>query len=61
MLIQVTGGTGAGPTKMAAFDAALNQAGTANYNLIKLSSIIPPDSKVKAAGWLNPASKIVKS
>jgi arginine decarboxylase len=48
MLIQVTGGTGAGPTKMAAFDAALNQAGTANYNLIKLSSIIPPDSKVKS-------------
>lgn len=35
---------------MAAFDAALNGAGVANYNLIRLSSIVPPDSKVTALG-----------
>lgn len=49
MTIQVSSGTGSGPTKLAAFDAALQAAGTANYNLIRLSSIIPPGSKVKAA------------
>ena len=34
---------------MAAFDAALNDAGVANYNLIRLSSIIPPASTIKVA------------
>lgn len=46
MKIQVAAGTGAGPTKLAAFDAALNQAGVANYNLIRLSSIVPPGSRI---------------
>ncbi len=46
MIIQVSAGKGLGPTKMAAFDAALQAAGTANYNLIRLSSIIPAGSKV---------------
>lgn len=32
---------------LSAFDAALWDAGIANYNLIKLSSIIPPGSKVQ--------------
>lgn len=48
MIIQVAAGTGLGPTKLAAFDAALRATGTANHNLIRLSSIIPPDSKVEA-------------
>lgn len=46
MLIQVTSGTGAGPTKLAAFDAALNGAGIANHNLIRLSSIVPPKAEI---------------
>jgi len=46
MIIQIAAGTGSGPTKLAAFDAALQAAGTANYNLIRLSSIIPPGSKI---------------
>ena len=50
MLIQISAGTGTGPTKMAAFDAALNAAGVANYNLIRLSSIIPPGSKIVHSG-----------
>jgi len=46
MIIQVTSGKGSGPTTLAAFDSALLDAGVANYNLIKLSSIVPPNVKV---------------
>jgi len=45
--IFITSGIGEGQTKLAAFDEALWGAGIANYNLIKLSSIIPPASKIK--------------
>ena len=48
MVIQVASGTGIGHTKLAAFDAALHAAGVSNYNLIKLSSIIPPNSVIRA-------------
>ena len=47
MKIQVSSGIGKAPTKLAAFDAALHEAGVANYNLIRLSSIIPPGSVIK--------------
>lgn len=40
-IISVVSGTGIGDTALGAFDAALYSAGIANYNLIKLSSIIP--------------------
>jgi arginine decarboxylase len=46
MKIHVTAGTGTGTTKLSAFDAALNDAGVANYNLLRLSSVIPPESTV---------------
>jgi arginine decarboxylase len=46
MIIRVTMGTGIGPTKLAAFDAALNAAGIANYNLIQLSSVIPAHAEI---------------
>ncbi len=49
MRIVVTSGTGTGPTALAAFDAALLAAGVANYNLIPLSSIIPPGSTIENA------------
>src|SRR3989344_6805832 len=39
--IRVTSGTGTRGTKLSAFDAALYDAGIANYNLIYRSSIIP--------------------
>jgi arginine decarboxylase len=42
MKIQVASGVGSGPTPLAAFDAALRSAGIENYNLIPLSSVIPP-------------------
>src|SRR5262245_23015839 len=40
--ITIGAGVGEGPTALAAFDAALVDAGVANYNLIALSSVIPP-------------------
>ena len=46
MRIQVKKGIGTGPTELAAFDQALVSAGDANYNLIYLSSVLPPDSDV---------------
>lgn len=46
MKIYVTKGSGEGETETAAFDKALWNAGIANYNLIRLSSVIPDDSEV---------------
>lgn len=46
--IRVTWGAGAAPTELAAFDAALQAAGVADFNLIRLSSLIPPGSSVRA-------------
>ena len=42
----VTGSAGEAPTELAAFDAALCGAGIANFNLIRLSSVIPAGSTV---------------
>jgi len=47
-------GLGGGPTPLAAFDAALRDAGVANYNLIPLSSVIPPGSVVERRRWQTP-------
>lgn len=47
MTIQITTGVGTGPTTLAAFDAALNNAGIANYNLLCLSSVIPPGTSIE--------------
>jgi arginine decarboxylase len=44
MNIHLATGLGSGPTALSAFDSALNHAGIANYNLLRLSSVIPPDS-----------------
>lgn len=46
MEIHVVTGKGSGPTKLAAFDSALNDAGVANFNLIRLSSVVPPGSEI---------------
>jgi len=49
MKITVTSGVGSGPTPLAAFDAALRSAGVENYNLIPLSSVIPPGAVLEQA------------
>jgi arginine decarboxylase len=44
--VVVTSGTGTAPTELVAFDAALQAAAVAHLNLIRLSSRIPPRSRV---------------
>jgi arginine decarboxylase len=46
MKITLTSGKGEGSTILSSFDAALHDAGVCNYNLIYLSSIIPPKSQL---------------
>lgn len=46
MNIYVSSAVGWGSTELAAFDKALINTGTANYNLIRLSSVLPPSSTV---------------
>jgi arginine decarboxylase len=45
--ITVRTGTGSARTLLAAFDTALLEAGVANFNLITLSSVIPPHGRVR--------------
>lgn len=52
-IIYITTGTGKGQTQLAAFDAALWSAGIANFNLIKLTSIIPSGIKIKSQKIMN--------
>lgn len=47
LTISVASGIGRGPTKLSAFDSALRAAGVHNFNLICLSSVVPPRSKVQ--------------
>lgn len=47
LTIRVSSGTGAGGTRLAAFDAALRTAGVGDFNLVRLSSVIPPQSVVE--------------
>jgi arginine decarboxylase len=47
--ITIRTGTGSGRTRLSAFDAALMAAGVADHNLITLSSVIPPRSRVRVA------------
>jgi arginine decarboxylase len=44
MQIHIGTGLGTASTTLGAFDAALYDAGIANYNLLRLSSVIPPKS-----------------
>lgn len=46
MNIHLSSGVGSGPTTLAAFDSALNITGIANYNILKLSSVVPPNTKI---------------
>ena len=46
LTIRVSRGSGTGRTRLSAFDAALRDAGVANFNLVRLSSVIPANSQV---------------
>lgn len=46
MNIYITTGVGYGKTPISAFDSALKEAGVMNFNLIVLSSVVPPGTKI---------------
>lgn len=46
MIIRVVSGVGYGSTEISAFDAALREVGLEHFNLIPLSSVIPPGAEV---------------
>jgi arginine decarboxylase len=48
--IRVSRSQGSGPTRLAAFDAALVAAGLQNFNLLPLSSVIPVGASVEVVG-----------
>ncbi|WP_226022771.1 pyruvoyl-dependent arginine decarboxylase [Halomicrobium salinisoli] len=49
-VIRIVWGTATGPTELAAFDAALAEAGVHNYNLVTLSSVIPEGPPIETVG-----------
>ena len=57
MLIKITSAVGSGPTQLGAFDAALRNAGIENYNLIPLSSVIPPAATLERGRFSTPPSE----
>ena len=48
-VIRVLAGRGAGPTALAAYDAALASVNLHDYNLLGVSSVVPPDARVEPA------------
>lgn len=48
--IRIVWGTGTGPTELAAYDAALAAANVHDYNLVRLSSVIPAGATVEEVG-----------
>ena len=49
-MIRIVWGTATGPTALAAYDAALAEAGVENYNLVTVSSIVPAEAAVEPVG-----------
>lgn len=47
--IRVLQGVGTGPTALAAYDAALAEAGVHDYNLVEVSSVVPADAALTVA------------
>lgn len=45
--IRLSAGVGRAPTELAAFDAALRDVAVANFNLVRLSSVIPPGTRLE--------------
>lgn len=48
--IRIVWGTGRGPTALSAYDAALAEAGVHDYNLVRLSSVIPGGPAIEEVG-----------
>ena len=52
LTITLDAAVGSGATELAAFDSALREVGAGNYNLVRLSSVIPPGARldIRASG-----------
>jgi arginine decarboxylase len=48
--VDIVWGEGEGKTPISAYDCALSKAGIAHFNLISLSSVIPPHSTMRECG-----------
>lgn len=48
--VELAWGTGEGHTELGALDAALAAAGVGDYNLVRLSSVVPADCEVASVG-----------
>jgi len=57
MIITIATGTGVGKTLLSAFDSSLKDAGVYNYNLITLSSVIPPGTVIKQKKYVTPENE----
>lgn len=55
MRIPIVSATGSGRTLLSSFDHALRRCGVHNYNLLPLSSVIPPGSEVTPVDGYRPA------
>jgi Uncharacterized conserved protein len=53
-VIHISTGVGAGPTDLAAYDAALAAANVHEYNLVSVSSVIPPGATVRRVETIPP-------
>jgi len=49
-VIRVLGGRGAGPTALSSYDAALASVNLHDYNLVRVSSVVPAGVRVEAVG-----------
>lgn len=56
MRIYIAGAIGEGVTTLSAFDDALQQIGVFNYNLLMLSSVIPPQSELSLVEVVPPGA-----
>lgn len=56
--IHVVWGAGLGPTGVASYDAALADANVHNYNLVSLSSVVPPGAPVEPVGTAPPLGPV---
>jgi arginine decarboxylase len=48
--VRIVWGSGTGPTALASYDAALAAANVQDYNLVRVSSVLPVDTAVSLAG-----------
>ncbi len=57
-VIHISSGVGSGPTELAAYDAALAAANVHDYNLVPVSSVIPPSATIRCVDTIPPLGPV---